>query len=185
MLGSVFRMSEEKRPLLWLDVAANVAAQRPDAHFVVCGDGPMRDEMRTYAAELGIADRVHLPGAQSNIGSWFKLMDVVMLTSRHEGLPNVLLEAQSLGVPVVAPDVGGYRRSHRAGVDRMGGPRRRCGDAGRASAVQSDQCRMAPRGRRPGARLRPRAFRHREHAAQKPRCVRYPMTDRQLQETFK
>ena len=107
ILGGVFRMSEEKRPLLWLDVAANVAAQRPDVHFVVCGDGPMRDEIRTYAAERGIADRVHLPGAQSNIGSWFKLMDVVMLTSRHEGLPNVLLEAQSLGVPVVAPDVGG------------------------------------------------------------------------------
>lgn len=107
VVGGVFRMSEEKRPLLWLDVAANVAARRPDAHFVVCGDGPMRDEMRTYAAGLGIADRVHLPGAQSNIGSWFKLMDVVMLTSRHEGLPNVLLEAQSLGVPVVAPDVGG------------------------------------------------------------------------------
>jgi glycosyltransferase involved in cell wall biosynthesis len=84
-----------------------VAKARPDAHFVICGDGPMRDEMNKYAAELGIADRVHLPGAQSNIGSWFKLMDVVMLTSRHEGLPNVLLEAQSLGVPVVAPDVGG------------------------------------------------------------------------------
>lgn len=116
VLGGVFRMSEEKRPLLWLDVAANVAARRPDVHFVVCGDGPMRDEMRTYAAEHGIADRVHLPGAQSNIGSWFELMDVVMLTSRHEGLPNVLLEAQSLGVPVVAPDVGGVAEVIEQGV---------------------------------------------------------------------
>jgi len=107
ILGGVFRMSEEKRPLLWLDVAAAVVAAQPDVHFVVCGDGPMRDEIHSRAVSLGIADKLHLPGAQSNIGSWFKLMDVVMLTSRHEGLPNVLLEAQALGVPVVAPDVGG------------------------------------------------------------------------------
>jgi tetratricopeptide (TPR) repeat protein len=107
VLGGVYRMSEEKRPLLWLDVAAAVARQNDAVHFVVCGDGPMRDEMRSYATTLGIADRVHLPGAQSNIGAWYRMMDVVMLTSRHEGLPNVLLEAQSLGVPVVAPDVGG------------------------------------------------------------------------------
>ena len=116
ILGGVYRMSEEKRPLLWLDVAAVVARQNPDVHFVICGDGPMRDEMIKYAAGLGIGGRVHMPGAQSNIGSWFKMMDVVMLTSRHEGLPNVLLEAQSLGVPVVAPDVGGMSEVVEQGV---------------------------------------------------------------------
>ena len=116
VLGGVYRMSEEKRPLLWLDVAAAVARQNDAVHFVVCGDGPMRDEMRSYASTLGIADRVHLPGAQSNIGSWYKMMDVVMLTSRHEGLPNVLLEAQSLGIPVVAPDVGGMSEVVEQGV---------------------------------------------------------------------
>ena len=99
-----------------LDVAAKVLQARSDAHFVVCGDGPMRDEMRKYADGLGIGDRVHLPGAQSNIGSWFKMMDVVLLASRHEGLPNVLLEAQSLGVPVVAPDVGGMAEVVEQGV---------------------------------------------------------------------
>lgn len=116
ILGGVYRMSEEKRPLLWLDVAAAVARQNDTAHFVVCGDGPMRDEMRNYASTLGIADRVHMPGAQSNIGSWYKMMDVVMLTSRHEGLPNVLLEAQSLGIPVVAPDVGGMSEVVEQGI---------------------------------------------------------------------
>jgi glycosyltransferase involved in cell wall biosynthesis len=116
VLGGVYRMSEEKRPLLWLDVAAAVARENPDVHFVICGDGPMRDEMAKHAANLGIGDRVHMPGAQSNIGSWFKMMDVVMLTSRHEGLPNVLLEAQSLGVPVVAPDVGGMSEVVEQGV---------------------------------------------------------------------
>jgi glycosyltransferase involved in cell wall biosynthesis len=116
ILGGVYRMSEEKRPLLWLDVAALVAKANPAVHFVVCGDGPMRDDMSKYAAELGIGDRVHLPGSQSNIGSWFKMMDIVMLTSRHEGLPNVLLEAQSLGVPVVAPDVGGMSEVVEQGI---------------------------------------------------------------------
>lgn len=116
VLGGVFRMSEEKRPLLWLDVAAEVARQDEAVHFVICGDGPMRDEMARYAMALGLADRVHLPGAKSNIGSWYKMMDVVMLTSRHEGLPNVLLEAQSLGIPVVAPDVGGMSEVIEQGV---------------------------------------------------------------------
>jgi glycosyltransferase involved in cell wall biosynthesis len=57
-----------------------------------------------------------MPGAQPNIGSWYRMMDVVMLTSRHEGLPNVLLEAQSLGIPVVAPDVGGMSEVVEQGV---------------------------------------------------------------------
>lgn len=116
VLGGVFRMSEEKRPLLWVDVAAAVVRRDDTVHFVVCGDGPMRDEMVKRAAALGIGDRVHLPGAQSNIGSWYRMMDVVMLTSRHEGLPNVLLEAQSLGIPVVAPDVGGMSEVVERGV---------------------------------------------------------------------
>lgn len=106
VLGGVFRMSEEKRPLLWIDSAAAVAKAMPDVHFVVCGDGPMRDEMQLRAQKHGIADRLHMPG-QVKVGSWFLMMDVLLLTSRMEGLPNVLLEAQSLGVPVVAPRVGG------------------------------------------------------------------------------
>jgi glycosyltransferase involved in cell wall biosynthesis len=84
-----------------------VAKQRPDAHFLVCGAGPFYDEMAAYAVKEGFADRMHLPGVQSGIGKWFAAMDAVLLTSRHEGLPNVLIEAQSLGVPVVVPRVGG------------------------------------------------------------------------------
>lgn len=116
VIGSVFRMTGEKRPLLWVEVAAEVARQDPRAHFIVCGDGPMRTDMLNLAARLGIADRLHLLGLQDDIGSYYKAMDVVLLTSRHEGLPNVLLEAQSLGVPVVAPDVGGVSETVWQGV---------------------------------------------------------------------
>ncbi|MGE5270461.1 MAG: tetratricopeptide repeat protein, partial [Thiohalocapsa sp.] len=116
LLGGVFRMSEEKRPLLWVEVAAAVARQDAAAHFVICGDGPMRSDMEQLAASLGIADRFHFAGTQPNIASWYKAMDVVMLTSRYEGLPNVPLEAQSLGVPIVAPDVGGMGETIWNGV---------------------------------------------------------------------
>ncbi|MEI8154507.1 MAG: glycosyltransferase [Hyphomicrobiales bacterium] len=107
VVGSAFRMSEEKRPLLWVEVAAEVARRDERTHFVVYGDGPMRTDMLDLARRRGIAERLHLPGHEDDISSCYKAMNVVMLTSRHEGLPNVLLEAQSLGIPVVAPDVGG------------------------------------------------------------------------------
>lgn len=116
VIGSAFRMSEEKRPLLWVEAAAEIVRQVPQAHFIVCGDGPMRAAMSDLATRLNLADRLHLLGSEDNIGSCYKAMDVVMLTSRHEGLPNVLLEAQSLGVPVVAPDVGGVSETIRPGV---------------------------------------------------------------------
>lgn len=116
LVGSAFRMSEEKRPLMWVEVAAEVARQAPEAHFVVFGDGPMRSAMSDLATRLGIGDRLHLPGPDDNIASCYKAMDVVLLTSRHEGLPNVLLEAQSLGVPVVAPDVGGVSETILPGI---------------------------------------------------------------------
>jgi glycosyltransferase involved in cell wall biosynthesis len=116
IVGSAFRMSEEKRPTLWVEVAGAVAKQHPRVHFIVCGDGPERRDMMELATKLGIGDRFHLPGPQSNIASWYRAMDVVLLTSRHEGLPNVLLEAQCLGLPVVAPDVGGMSETVWQGV---------------------------------------------------------------------
>jgi len=116
IVGSAFRMSEEKRPLLWVEVAAEVARRDRRTHFVVYGDGPMRADMLRLAQRLGIADRFHLPGPESELASCYKAMNVAMLTSRHEGLPNVLLEAQSLGVPVVAPDVGGVGEAMWSGV---------------------------------------------------------------------
>jgi glycosyltransferase involved in cell wall biosynthesis/tetratricopeptide (TPR) repeat protein len=116
VLASAFRMSEEKRPLLWVEVAAEVARQEKRAHFVVYGDGPLRRDMLDLAKHRGIANRLHLPGARDDIASCYMAMDVVMLTSRHEGLPNALLEAQSLGIPVVAPDVGGVGEAVWQGV---------------------------------------------------------------------
>ena len=107
VLGSVMRFSEEKRPLLWVDVAARVSKRRPDAKFLLIGDGPLWEETCRHAATLGLADRILMPGYEKHSAAAIAAMDVFMLTSRVEGLPNVLIEAQALGVPVVTTDVGG------------------------------------------------------------------------------
>ena len=91
--------------------AAGIARARPDVIFLVIGTGHMQSAMLEFAAELGIADRLFLPGTEKNIAPAYAAMDVFLLTSRFEGLPNVLIEAQALGVPVVTTDAGGCREA--------------------------------------------------------------------------
>lgn len=116
VVGGVFRLSGEKQPLLWVEAAGHVACGRPDVHFVVCGDGAFAQQMEALAATLGFADRLHLVGRQSRVAVWYDLMDIVLLTSNSEGLPNVLLEAQHFGVPVVSTKVGGAGETLLEGV---------------------------------------------------------------------
>ena len=109
-------MEAVKRPLLWIEIASLVAKAKPDAHFIICGDGKMADLVRSYAEAEGISDRVHLPGAVSGVGDWYQIMDVLLLTSEREGLPNVLIEGQHFGVPVVSSDVGGASETMQPGL---------------------------------------------------------------------
>jgi glycosyltransferase involved in cell wall biosynthesis len=106
VVGTVFRMTEEKRPLLWVEVAARLAEQHPDMHFVIVGAGPMECQIRDLAVTLGLKN-LHLPGKQTRIGGWFSLFDVMLLTSRVEGVSNAVVESQFCQCPVVAPNVGG------------------------------------------------------------------------------
>jgi glycosyltransferase involved in cell wall biosynthesis len=63
--------------------------------------------MESRIEALGLRDRIVLPGAATDVGLIFAALDVLLLTSMTAGLPNVLIEAQAAGRPVVAPDVGG------------------------------------------------------------------------------
>ena len=75
--------------------------------FLLVGDGPLREEARRRAQACGIGDRIVMPGYEKHAAVAIAAMDVFLLTSRLEGLPNVLIEAQALGVPVLTTDVGG------------------------------------------------------------------------------
>src|SRR5205085_2417066 len=78
-----------------------------DMQFVSAGDGPLLDEVRQLTRELGLRDQVELPGFVADVAACLTNVDALIITSDHEGLPTVLLEAMALKVPVVAHAVGG------------------------------------------------------------------------------
>jgi glycosyltransferase involved in cell wall biosynthesis len=107
VLGTVMRLSEEKRPLLWLEIAAEIRRQLPDARFLIVGDGLLRSDMEARAACNDLREAVYFTGRVSDTFAAIAAMDIFLLISRAEGLPNVLVEAQALGIPVVTTNVGG------------------------------------------------------------------------------
>lgn len=107
VIGSIFRFYEEKNPLAWIATAAAVAAREPAARFLLVGDGPMRAAMQEAARREGIAGRVIFAGEMADPKPALAAMQVFLLTSREEGLPNVVIEAQAQGVPVVTTRAGG------------------------------------------------------------------------------
>lgn len=115
-LGAVMRLDEVKRPLLWIDAAASVLARVPNARCIVVGDGPFRAKAERRAEALGIAGRCLFAGRSTCVGYWLSKMDVLMLLSEHEGLPNALIEAQLAGVPVITSPAGGAPEALTPGI---------------------------------------------------------------------
>lgn len=106
VIGAVFRISEEKRPMLWVDVANHLLKEHPDMHFIIVGAGPLECQLADHVIKHELTN-IHLVGRQNNVGAWFKLFDVLLMTSRVEGVSNSVIEAQFTGCPVVVPNVGG------------------------------------------------------------------------------
>jgi len=102
------RLSVEKNHAAVLDVLADFArtgAVVPRIAFF--GDGPRKAELIRQAKDLGIADRIFFAGHRSNPYPAMKRADALLLPSLHEGQPMVLLEAMTLGTPVVCTNIPG------------------------------------------------------------------------------
>jgi glycosyltransferase involved in cell wall biosynthesis len=118
VVGAVMRFAPEKDPELWLETAAAIASERPDVHFLLAGSGhgAIADQLLKKGAELRLRTRLVMPGVVTDVGQVYGALDVLLLTSRTENLPNVMLEAQAAGIPVVGPDVGGICEAMLDGV---------------------------------------------------------------------
>jgi glycosyltransferase involved in cell wall biosynthesis len=112
----VFRLADEKRPLLWIEAAAKLLKHNPNVRFVIAGDGPMKRACIERVSKLGLAGRIHVVGARQNVERLFMAADAFLLTSTFEGIPNVLLEAQWYGVPALVTPAGGAPEAISANV---------------------------------------------------------------------
>jgi glycosyltransferase involved in cell wall biosynthesis len=110
VIGAVGRLAAEKGFDLLIRAVHSLLQQGLDVRLLIVGDGGERSALEGLAHELGIAERVVLPGWQADVRTYFEAMDVFALSSRREGLPNVVLEAMALEAPVVATRVNGLPR---------------------------------------------------------------------------
>jgi glycosyltransferase involved in cell wall biosynthesis len=106
-LACVGRLSDEKRLDRAIRLIARLRDLDRDAHLHLVGDGPERTELTRLAQRLNVPDRIVFHGWQHDVTPHLAAADLVLLTSRTEGLPNALLEAMHAGVPVAATPVGG------------------------------------------------------------------------------
>lgn len=97
---AVGALRKEKRFDLLLETFARLDKNR--YRLTIVGDGEMYSSLRELSLELGIEDEVSFTGQQANPYNYMKNADILVLTSAYEGFPNVLLEANSCGTPVLA-----------------------------------------------------------------------------------
>jgi glycosyltransferase involved in cell wall biosynthesis len=99
------------KPIKGADVLLRAVAplmrEQPRLRLVLVGDGPDRGSLERQARELSIADRVSFLGLRADVDRLLRAADALVLPSRSEALPTVLLEAMAAGLPVVATRVGG------------------------------------------------------------------------------
>lgn len=107
VVGTVAALAPHKDHATLLRAAARVTAARPDVHFAWVGEGGCRAALERERAELGLEGHVHLLGFRADALGLLAQFTVFALSSHLEGLCTSLLDAQSLGVPVVATAVGG------------------------------------------------------------------------------
>jgi len=103
-LGS---LTPEKDHLTLIQAASQLVQDLPDLHWIIVGEGPMKERLRQRSRELGVEDRLHLIGSLEDPHQALAEADVFVLSSTSEGFGSSVLAAMARGVPVVATRVGG------------------------------------------------------------------------------
>ena len=107
VVGMVGRLESIKGFEYFIDSAAIVSRQIPQARFLIVGEGSLHDELAARARDLNIEEKVFFTGWREDVPEILSVLDVLALASLNEAVGRVLLEAGAVGKPVVATEVGG------------------------------------------------------------------------------
>lgn len=118
LIGTAGRLSPEKAQADLIDAFAALQQKFPQAHLLVAGEGPCRNELEAQAAKQSLKN-VHFLGFRNDMDALMCALDLFVLPSHTEGLPNVILEAFAAAKPVVATRVGGVPEVVEEGVSGL------------------------------------------------------------------
>lgn len=104
LLGHVGRFMKQKNHPFLIDVFAELHRKHPNAKLLLVGDGEYVDAIQAQAAQENLAQSVIFAGVRSDVPKLMSAMDVLLLPSLYEGMPNVALEAQTSGLPCLLSD---------------------------------------------------------------------------------
>ncbi|WP_178365156.1 glycosyltransferase family 4 protein [Desulfobacter latus] len=112
LLISVGRIDHQKNPSLLVKSFLEIRKSIPNAHLVAVGDGVLRKEMETEISNYGLTDHVSLTGIlpYTEVAELLRISDLLVLSSRYEGMPRCVIEALGCGIPVATTDVGEVKR---------------------------------------------------------------------------
>jgi glycosyltransferase involved in cell wall biosynthesis len=119
VIGTVAVFRFQKRLDLWMEIAKKILEQNPETHFIIVGDGPLRDQLHLKCTQLGMERNIHFAGLQTEVRPYFAAFDIYMMSSIFEGLPIALLEAMSSGCTALCTDAGGIKEVIRHEVDGL------------------------------------------------------------------
>jgi glycosyltransferase involved in cell wall biosynthesis len=119
VVGAVGRLSPEKGFDVLIRSLDRLLESGLDVELLIAGEGGQRPELERLISDLGRTDRVRLLGHRSDVTGLYQAMDVFVLSSLREGLPNALLEALAMEIPVIATGVAGIPRLIEGGVNGL------------------------------------------------------------------
>jgi glycosyltransferase involved in cell wall biosynthesis len=157
VLGALTLLRPGKGLETLITALPRVLARHPDAHLAICGEGPDGQRLRRLARRTGVEPAVHFLGAVQEPTRALRGFDVLAHPSWAESFPYVILEAMSLGLPIVASDVGGVGEALQSGDSGLLVPAR---DAGALASGLIELLDDPDRAARIGAAARRRSEEH-------------------------
>jgi glycosyltransferase involved in cell wall biosynthesis len=116
-IGTCGRLKPVKNYDLFINIAAKIHQESPEIRFILAGDGPDREHLQSRVNEYGLEHHFIFLGHVTEMEAFYSGLDLYVSTSLHEGIPMSVLEAMGHGLPVIAPDVGGFQEIITSGRD--------------------------------------------------------------------
>ncbi len=119
LIFSIGELNDNKNHSFVINILKEQFAQMTNLHYIVCGDGPLREKLIELIKECDLEKQVHFLGYRTDIYRLLYGMDMFVFPSLREGLPVAILEAMIVGLPILASNVRGNRDLITDGINGL------------------------------------------------------------------